>query len=108
MYDQLTKQISATLITLQEELRQIETLHEFGLRIKIEGRTEGDLKLAYSLAPNNWDNDPVKGHNLDAVVAEFKRRHGWEKLNGTPLLCKPVPAIETSFVEVDKTDEVSF
>lgn len=60
------------------DLSQVETISGFHLEITVKGRVDGELLVEYSLNDEYGSyGKEVKGDSLDAVLKEFKRRHGW-------------------------------
>jgi hypothetical protein len=87
---------------LRERLRLCEGLSEFSLEIEASGRVlDGDIDLSYSLSKSSYGAGKVSGDKLDAVLDEFLRRNGWEKLHAPK-------AIGYHKIPSDDTDEVPF
>ena len=65
---------------VRNRLTQYETAgNEFSLSCKADGRIhDGETRITYSLGANIYET-PVTGDSVDAVVAEYVRRKGWNK-----------------------------
>lgn len=84
---------------VRNKLKLTEEVSEFNLTIVAKGRVnDGEVKLSFGLAPSVYGGSVVEGRELNAVVEEFLRRHGWHKKND------PV-AISYEKVPSDDTDD---
>ena len=78
-YDQMVRNLA---VFLRDELRKIEEISSLDFEITIEGRVhDGELKIEYKLGSTYSDGGQVTGGDLPRVVAEYKRRFGWDKRN---------------------------
>lgn len=87
---------------VRQQLQQVESLSSMHLEIKIEGSVHsGDLKLTYGLGQYVGK---VVGDTLQAVLDEFVRQHGWEKVHA-PLVIgyEKIPSDNTT-----EDDEIPF
>lgn len=73
------------LTELRTEFNSIESMHRFNFDIKVEGRTDGDLKVEYVLGANYHPD--VKGGTIFPLVTETVRRFDWDARNAP--LCLP-------------------
>lgn len=80
-----TQQLVKEMEVLREVLRSDETLSHVHLRIEIEGRLEGDLKLTFGVG--TYGVEVSSGSNFDSAIAEFLRRRGWNERHNA--LCLP-------------------
>jgi hypothetical protein len=75
------KQLHAYLIEAGKEIRDqfaSREVHRLDFQIEIEGRTDGDLTLKYSIGEYGCT---VTGNDLEKVIEEFFRRRGWNERN---------------------------
>jgi hypothetical protein len=76
----LDKEFHSTIVALAErvraELQQCETLRRMDFTIEVEGRIHyGDMELKYWIGKYAKE---LKGNNIDELLTEWLRRHGWE------------------------------
>ncbi len=77
--------------SIREQLSECETLARMDFTIAVEGRVSGgDLEVTFGLGEYGRE---VVGNSVDAVVAEYLRRHGWQRHNN-PLCIAQVPLNE--------------
>lgn len=76
---------------IREELVSNESISSLDFRIDVSGRIhDGDLLIEFQIGSSYGTGGEVKGGSLVAVIAEYKRRFGWDERN-TPLC---LPAVE--------------
>lgn len=67
---------------IRNRLKDVEEISEFSVKIEASGRVhDGEVKLSFAIAPNSYGYNEVKGRELNAVLEEMMRRHGWQKKN---------------------------
>jgi phosphoglycolate phosphatase-like HAD superfamily hydrolase len=67
---------------VRKALRNASEGSEFHFRIYAHGRVqEGETKLEISLADSGYSSGVVTGNQIQPVIDEYLRRHGWDKLN---------------------------
>jgi hypothetical protein len=93
----LDREFHSTIVALAErvraELQQCETLHRMDFTIEVEGRVhEGDMELKYWIGEYSKE---LKGNNIDELLTEWLRRHGWE-LDHQPVCLPNVRTIADS------------
>lgn len=86
---------------VRERLKSVESLSTFQLKIIASGRiNDGEVKLTYFVA-NEYGGGEVKGDSLNAVLDEYLRRNGWEKIHAAK-------AISYEKIPSENTDEIPF
>lgn len=69
----------------------------FWLTVECSGRTqtgESECLIEYKIASNRYNDDMVKGADLDAVLYEFLRRRGWTSVHAPLALAAPCEVTE--------------
>lgn len=67
---------------IRDKIKKTEKMNAFKLTITASGRVnDGDVKLVFSLATDEYGSDAVKGRELNAVVDEQLRQLGWKEVN---------------------------
>ena len=78
-------------------LRDADIGGTFYLHVEVSGRIQdGDVSLAYKLSDNSY-GPKVEGNELNAVLQEFLRRNGWEKVHAPKAIA-----------DLTKSDEIPF
>lgn len=79
-YDQMVKNLA---MFLRDELKQVDDeISSLDFEISIDGRVhDGELKIEYKLGSSYSSGGQVSGGDLPKVIAEYKRRFGWDKRN---------------------------
>lgn len=90
------KQVIATV----QALRDLIALDDkaptyFNFRVEANGRVrDGDVTITFQLGESDYTNT-VKGDNVEAVIAEYLRRIGWQKAHqylSLPKVSEPADA----------------
>ena len=72
--------IKRAAIDVKRQLEGAKAGSEFKLTIEAKGRVhDGELKIDFGLADNDYSGPQVRGNRLGPVVEEFIRRNGWAK-----------------------------
>ena len=74
-YGLLERQMKAVTLAIQEELKEIDTIHRFSFTIEAEGRVDGDIKIGYRVG-TDYESSVVAG-TVSAALVEAMRRKGW-------------------------------
>ena len=86
---------------VRNELQGIDSLYSFNLKLKASGHIhQGDMDITISIGESEYDAG-VKGNNVDVVLDEFKRRHGWTTVNA-PLCISYSNTYTPELVTVDE------
>lgn len=67
---------------VRKELQKVDDLSYFRVTIQASGRVhDGDVKLTYSLSSAEYGSAEVEGDELQSVLDEMLRRHGWTAIH---------------------------
>ncbi len=67
---------------IREALKLCDTLSEFQFTVTASGPiNSGEVKISYRLSKDTYGSTGVKGNNVKECLAEFLRRHGWDRTN---------------------------
>jgi len=61
--------------------------------MRADGRSHSELKITFQVG-GSWDDNKSTSHSLEAALAEYMRRHGWQEKNAPILIggsCEPAP-----------------
>lgn len=76
-----TGAIKREIVRAKKKLARDESMASFKITIEASGRMDGDTRIEFSVADNDWGSSIVKSHCLNAAIDELLRRRGWEELN---------------------------
>lgn len=90
---------------VRKALQAVEDLSEFMLKIEMSGRVHsGDVLLKYGIGASSFTTT-VSGDNLQAVLDEFLRRSGWQKIHAAKALTyEKIPSDDMQEEEDDSND----
>lgn len=75
-FDELLKEITRDI----RDRFSVENLGELYLKVSVSGRTDGDLKIIYSVGEDSYSSSEfVNGNDLYDCMVEYLRRHGWKE-----------------------------
>lgn len=84
--------IKELALYLRDELQQVEDISKLDFTIDISGRVhDGELSIKFELGSAYSTGGQVSGGRIEAVLAEYMRRFGWDKRN-KPLELSFAPA----------------
>ena len=80
----LERKVKEAALLIQEEIRELDSVHRFSFNIEVEGRTDGDIKIGYRIG-TDYDGS-VEAGTLAASLDEAKRRKGWKETHAPVLI----------------------
>ena len=85
---------------VREMLKECDDIPTFKLSFEAKGRVnDGEIKLQYTVCPNEYGADTVTGDDLNACIEEMLRRHGWTKRHSPKALAyHKIPSDDTADV----------
>ena len=78
--------VEAEAKALSERLAE-EEIREVKMGIKVSGRSDGDLRISYSIG-NSYESDFTESHSLGKAIEEFIRRNQFNRGNNPLLITK--------------------
>lgn len=89
--------IKELALYLRDKLQQVEDISKLDFTINISGRVhDGELSIEFKLGSQYSVGDQVSGGRIEAVLAEYMRRFGWDKRN---------KLLKLSFSHPDQVDD---
>jgi len=67
---------------LREAIQLCDSVSYFYLNISASGPVnDGEVKIEYRISDSSYGSGGVEGNNVKECLAEFLRRHGWDRVN---------------------------
>jgi hypothetical protein len=97
----LEAQFIRTAQAIREHIASFDTISSFSFELSANGRTQsGDLKVEFTVAPNDWSGSKVVSNSIESAVNEMLRREGFD-LTHKPLCLPKYEAPKPAFDRPD-------